>query len=98
MCLHTKDKYILEVIKKSLGVGQIYQHSPQLIQLRVESLKEFEAIIINFDQFQLKTQKQGDYEAIKLIYKKIKNKEHRVPPSLDRERGGGRDVHPTLSQ
>ena len=42
----------------------------------MQSLKELETVINHFDQFPLITQKRADYKAFKLIYIKIKNKEH----------------------
>ena len=53
--LHERDKAVFEAIKKSLGVGKISQQGPNTLQFRIQSLKEFETVIIHFDKFPLNT-------------------------------------------
>ena len=80
ICLHVKDQAILEVIKKSLGVGKIYKSGPQSIQYVVTSIKELERVINHFDQYPLITKKRGDFDLLKKVFILIKNKEHLTAP------------------
>ena len=80
--LHVKDKVVLEVIKNSLRVGQIYKSGPELIQLRVQSLQKFETVINHFQKFPLITKKRADFDLLKKVFILIKNKEHLTPEGL----------------
>ena len=60
--LHTKDYIILEQLKSYFGVGKIYKHSSNSMQLRIESFKDLTCIIEHFDRYPLITQKKADYE------------------------------------
>jgi len=63
--LHEKDKALLELIRSSLGVGQIYKHSKDSFQYEVQTFKELEVIISHFDKYPLITQKRTDFELFK---------------------------------
>ena len=76
---HVRDRALLERIRNVLGVGKIFRNSPQTLQLKVESLKELEAVINHFDQFPLFTQKRSDFRFFRKVYWKVKLKEHLTP-------------------
>ena len=80
--LHVKDKAVLEVIKNSLRVGQIYKSGPELIQLRVQSLQKLETVINHFQKFPLITKKRADFDLLKKVFILMKNKEHLTPEGL----------------
>lgn len=73
--LHVKDISVLELIQESLGVGSIYR-SRTAVLLRVESIKEFETIIVFFEEHGLITQKRADFELLRQAFCLIKSKEH----------------------
>lgn len=64
IALHKKDQALLESIQASLGgVGGIYRHGKDSVQLQVFSLAELTNVIIPyFDRYPLSTQKKVDYE------------------------------------
>jgi hypothetical protein len=74
--LHEKDKALLELIGSFLGVGQIYKHGNDSVQLRVTSIKGLEVIINHFDKYPLITKKRADFELFKQAFNLIKNKDH----------------------
>ena len=74
--IHVKDKALLEDVKNYLRVGKIYKSGPELIQLKVQSLKQLETVINHFDKFPLKTKKRSDFKLLKMVIIKIKRKEH----------------------
>ena len=74
--LHEKDKTILESIQKSFGMGQIYPHGPESIQLKVSSKEEIEKLIEYLDKYSLLTHKYSDYVLWKKVHAFIKNQEH----------------------
>ena len=82
--LHIKDKSILQEIYKYLRVGKIYKHGSEAIQWQVKSRKELKVILDHFDKYPLITNKQADYNAWKLAYFIIKNKEHLTNEGLHR--------------
>jgi hypothetical protein len=55
--LHNKDRALLEQIKSTLGVGQIYKQGKDMVQLRVFSMKELKKIIEHFEKYPLITKK-----------------------------------------
>ena len=65
---HVRDRAVLERIRNVIGVGKIFRNSPQTLQLKVESLKELEAVINHFDQFPLFTQKRSDFRFFRKVY------------------------------
>jgi hypothetical protein len=57
--LHMKDKALLELIKSSLGVGEIVPNTKDKYQYRVRSFKEIREVIIPFfDKYPLITKKK----------------------------------------
>lgn len=55
--LHKKDLPLLEQIKAYFGVGNIYQHGPQTLQLQVFSFSDLEKVLMHFNKYPLKTKK-----------------------------------------
>jgi len=82
--LHQKDRALLELIKASLGVGQIYKHGKDSIQLRVSSVKDLLVIIDHFDKYPLITQKLADYLLFKRVFELMNRKEHLTSEGLIR--------------
>jgi len=82
--LHQKDRALLELIRASLGVGQISKHGNDSIQLRVSSVKDLQVIIDHFDKYPLVTQKLADYLLFKRVFELIKRKEHLTHEGLRR--------------
>ena len=80
--MHKKDKPLLQKIKSSLGVGKISKRGSLGISLQVQSIKEIKVILEHFDKYPLLTKKQADYQALKLAYFIIKNKEHLTKDGL----------------
>ena len=77
-----RDKALLEGIKNSLRVGQIYNHEPQSLQFVVKSRKDFCIIIKFFRKYKLQTQKRVDYEFWMEVCEMIERKEHLTPEGL----------------
>ena len=71
---HVKDEAILESIQKHFGVGKIYKHGPQSVQLRVASKEDLPLIFRHFDRFGLITKKGADFLLQKQIFKLIQAK------------------------
>ena len=81
--LHERDKSVIKVIMKFLKVGSInFEHGLKTIQYRVLSIKELKVILEHLDKYPLRSQKQPDYLALKLVYLIMKNKEHLTPDGL----------------
>lgn len=74
--LHKKDLAILEKIKFTWGVGEIYIHGKNTVQYKVGSTKELQVIIDHFEKFPLITQKRGDYLLFKSVFELMCSKEH----------------------
>ena len=74
--IHVKDKALLEDVKNYLRVGKIYKSVPELIQLKVQSLKELETVINHFEKFPLNTKNRSDFKLLKMVIIKIKRKKH----------------------
>ena len=76
--LHKKDEAILNLIKSTIGVGNIYKSKsrPDTVELQVSSFKDMSAIICFFDKYPLITQKWADYLLFKEAYELILNKRH----------------------
>ena len=79
---HVKDEAILESIQKHFGVGKIYKHGPESVQLRVASKEDLPFIFRHFDRFGLITQKGADFVLQKQIFKLIQAKEHLTEEGL----------------
>ena len=84
--LHKKDKPLLEQIQSYplFGVGKIYKQGSELIQFRVQSLKDLKVVIDYFDKFPLITEKWADYFLFKQILNLMLEKEHRTLEGLYR--------------
>ena len=67
---------MLELIKTSLGVGQIYKHGRDSIVVRVGSVKDLLVIIDHFDKYPLITQKLADYILFKRVLELMNRQEH----------------------
>ena len=81
--LHERDKPVIEEIIKFFNVGSInFEHGPKTIQYIVLSIKELKVILEHLEKYPLRTQKQSDHLALKLVYLIIKNKEHFTPEGL----------------
>lgn len=80
--LHEKDRAVLELISNYLGVGKIYQSRHRLVQLRIESIKEIEAVISFFQKFPLITEKSADFVLFTEVYNIIISKEHLTETGL----------------
>ena len=74
--LHVRDQALLEGIKNSLRVGQIYKHGPQSIQFVVTSRKDLGVCIKFFLKYKLQTQKRADCELWIQVCEIIERCEH----------------------
>jgi len=66
----------LELIQAYFGVGKIYKHGTNSLELRVSSLNDLKIVINHFDNYPLITQKLADYKLFKQGVELIQNKEH----------------------
>ena len=82
--LHEKDKTLLEQIQNYFGVGKILRSGDQLIQLRIESIKELALIIDHLEKYPLISKKHEVFEAFKQAFNIIKNKEHLTQGGLEK--------------
>jgi hypothetical protein len=82
--VHQKDRALLELIKTSLGVGQIYKHGRDSIVLRVGSVKDLLVIIDHFDKYPLITQKLADYILFKRVLELMNRQEHLTLEGLNK--------------
>lgn len=80
--LHVKDKALLESIQRSLGVGSIYKHGKNSLELRVNGLKNLNVLINHLDNYPLITQKFGDFVLFKEAVKLIGLREHLTKEGL----------------
>ncbi len=80
--LHVIDRAVLELIRNYLGVGRIYQQDKGFVQLRIESIKEIEAVISYFQKYPLITEKLADFVLFMEVYNIIINKEHLTETGL----------------
>lgn len=86
--LHPIDRAILEQIKLTLGVGNIYT-SQSLVSFEVNSLKDLNIILDHFNNYPLLTQKNVDFELFKSAIAILNKKEHlTLPASLRGEEEG----------
>lgn len=74
--LHKKDTVILDQIKATLGVGEVYKHGENTRQYIVNSFSALATLISHFDKYPLITQKRADYFLFKMAVGLINNKEH----------------------
>ena len=73
---HLKNKALLEFIHKHLGVGKIYKHGPESVQLQVLSKKDLPFIFKHFYRLGLITHKGCDFLLLKQVFQVIQRKEH----------------------
>jgi len=78
MGLNFEDKALLEKIKATLGVGNIYYNSKDnTYKWKVSDINQISNVIIpHFTIFYLVTQKWADFEILKQIVEIIKSKRH----------------------
>lgn len=74
--LHTKDKVLLELIQRSLGVGSIYKHGDNSLYYRIFGLNNLSVIIKHLDSYPLLTEKQADYTLFKQVIELMRRGEH----------------------
>ena len=96
--LHKKDRVILELIQSYFGLGTISKQGKNGVGYRVTRTRDLIKIIDHFNKYSLITQKKGDFILFKQAIALINNKEHRVPPSLYRERGDVMFIPPSLDR
>lgn len=82
--VHQKDRALLELIKTSLGVGQISKHGRDSIELRASSVKDLLVIIDHFDKYPLITQKLADYILFKRVLELMNRQEHLILEGLNK--------------
>lgn len=80
--LHVKDRALLESVQRSLGVGHIYKHGKNSLDLRVNGLKNLSVIIEHLDRYPLITKKFADYFLFKQAVKLIGLREHLTKEGL----------------
>jgi len=71
-----KDQALLESIESLLGVGGITKQGKNIIQYRVNSVKDLQVIIDHFEKYPLLSQKRADYLLFKQAFELLKRKEH----------------------
>jgi hypothetical protein len=66
----------LENIQSFLEVGQRHISGKDLLQYRIQTIDELAVLIKHLQNFQLLTQKRGDFLLFKQAYELVINKEH----------------------
>jgi|SRR5436305_1389589 len=85
ICLHKKDRVLLELIQTFFnGTGNITKLTKDSVQYRVTSIKDLAVIVEHFDMFPLITQKWADYQLFKQAFEIIKCKEHKTIEGLQK--------------
>lgn len=74
----------MELIKTSLGVGQISKHGRDSIELRASSVKDLLVIIDHFDKYPLITQKLADYILFNRVLELMNRQEHLILEGLNK--------------
>lgn len=84
--LNFRDKHILESIKASWGVGEIYNHpSDNTQRYKVSNKKDILNVVIpHFNKYPLVTQKYIDFWIFKNIMYMIEKKEHLTQEGLNK--------------
>lgn len=82
--LNVKDKYLLDLIKATLGVGNIYfKSSDNAYRWKVSNIENSLTVIVpHFIKYPLVTQKRADFELFTRILTIIKDKGHLNPIGL----------------
>jgi LAGLIDADG endonuclease len=84
IAVHQRDRTLLELIKTSIGAGQIYKHGKDSIVLRVSSVKDLLVIIDHFERYPLITHKVADYILFKRVLELMNRKEHLTLEGLNK--------------
>jgi LAGLIDADG endonuclease len=84
--LNLKDKLLLENIKYTLGIGNIFYNSnDKTYKFKVSNINELNDVIIpHFKKYFLITQKRIDFELFSKIIEIKKNKEHLTKQGLQK--------------
>ena len=82
--IHIKDISLLEVIKKTLGVGKVRQNSQNTALFRVDNIQELQVIIDHFNKHPLVSAKRPDFLLFEECYKLIKQKQHLTLEGLEK--------------
>ena len=80
--LHNKDIALLKLIQSFFGVGKIYKHGKNSVELRVSGLKNLRVIIKHFDKYPLITKKLADYLLFKQAVDLVQEKAHLTKEGL----------------
>lgn len=84
ICIHKKDKALLEKLLAYLGVGYVNEEKDRtLVGYRVTSLKDLSIIIAHFDKYPLITQKKADFELFKRGFELVKAGGHLTTEGLN---------------
>jgi LAGLIDADG endonuclease len=83
ICLHNKDKALLELVQSYFGgIGGFSQWNNNILY-RVSSLKDISNVIIpHFEKYPLLTQKRADFELFKSVVQLMNKKEHLTSDGL----------------
>ena len=73
---HERNKALLEGIKNSLRVGQIYKGGPQSLQFKVSVFLELQKFLYHFAKYPLLTKKRADFLLLMLVIELIERREH----------------------
>ena len=82
--LHKRDLKLLELIKATLGVGNIYADGKDCLQFKVSSIEQLQVVINHFDIYSLITQKQADYLLWREAFLIVSRKDHLTPEGLQK--------------
>lgn len=74
--VHKKDRFLLELVKSYLGVGNILIKDKDQIIYQITSIKDLAVIISHFNKYPLCTKKRADFELFQMAFKLISLKEH----------------------
>ena len=86
LALNEKDKFLLECLRKTLGVGNIFFNQlDSTYKFKVSNTEELYSVIIPFFiKYNLLTQKRADFELFSQIIEIIKRKDHLTTEGLQR--------------
>ena len=73
---------MLKLIQSFFGVGKIYKHGKNSLELRVSGLKNLRVIIKHFDKYPLITKKLADYLLFKQAVDLVQEKAHLTKEGL----------------
>ena len=72
----------MKLIQSFFGVGKIYKHGKNSVELRVSGLKNLRVIIKHFDKYPLITKKLADYLLFKQAVDLVQEKAHLTKEGL----------------